>query len=169
MINYPGRWIIILSALCGFSALLFAHQFYVSMCKVAFLPEQHQLDISIRIFTSDLEAAVKNRSGRDMHLNSSTELSASDSLIDAYLRAHFLLKINDHETALLFLEKKIDGDATECHLRVENVDLVKKINIRNDILTELFDAQTNVVRVQVNGVKKFYNLTKQIPSETIDF
>ena len=163
------RWIIILSALCGFSVLLFAHQFYVSMCKIQFLSESHQLNISIRIFTNDLEAAVKHQGGRDMHLNSSTEIAASDSLIDAYLRAHFSLKINDHETALLFLEKIFDGDATECRLRVENVDSLKKMDIRNDILTELFDAQTNVVRVQVNGVKKFYNLTKQIPSETVEF
>ncbi len=169
MTNFLRQWTIIFSTLCGFSALLFAHQFYVSMCKIKFLPEAHRLEISIRIFTTDLEAAVKHRSGQDMHLNSSAEIAASDSLIDAYLRAHFSLKINDREAPLLFLEKKFDSDATECRLRVENIDSLKKMDIRNDILTELFDAQTNVVRLQVNGVKKFYNLTKQIPSETVEF
>ena len=62
-----------------------------------------------------------------------------------------------------FLAKKYDNDVMVCYLEVPDVELsqTKSIQVQNEILTDLFDEQQNVVHFKINGNKKSFVLIKE--------
>ena len=62
-----------------------------------------------------------------------------------------------------FLGKKYDTDVAICYLEIPNVKLseVKTMSVQNEVLTDLFDEQQNVVHVKWNGNKKSFVLIRE--------
>jgi hypothetical protein len=62
-----------------------------------------------------------------------------------------------------FLGKRYDTDVAICYLEIPNVNLteVKTMSIQNEVLTDLFEEQKNVVHIKWNGKKKSFVLIKE--------
>jgi len=62
-----------------------------------------------------------------------------------------------------FLGKRYDNDVVICYLEIPNVDLseVKQMSVQNEVLTDLFDEQKNVVHVKWKGNKKSFVLIRE--------
>lgn len=148
---------------------LSAHQVYLSIARIDFLETEQALVVRVRIFTDDLNAAIRQRSGRSPGLDTPDEVAQSDSLIDDYVQAHFTLNADERPLALQFEQKKYHLNATECRWRVPGVSDVQKMVVHNDLLTEMIDIQTNVVRFNIKGVRKFVNLDKKITNDVVTF
>ena len=163
------RLIFIGSCLVALFGQLFAHEFYVSVSSVKFLPEEKRLQIKIRTFTNDLEDAIVNRGHERPDLDKNSEHDKIVELISDYVRTHFALNIDGEVAEIEFLERYYDADVTWSILQVSGVAAVKKVQVENKILMEMFDAQTNIVRFDVNDEKKFLNLTKKLPRDVVVF
>ena len=61
-----------------------------------------------------------------------------------------------------FIGKKYDTDMVICYLEVTDVPLknLKQIGIQNEVLTDIYDDQQNVVHFKINGKKKSHVLIK---------
>lgn len=152
-----------------FQGVLFAHEFYVSICKIKHNPAEQAFDINIRIFTNDFDAALTAVNGESPRLDTAEELPQSAEWVADYVLDKLQLQADDRPLSLRFLSHRYDYDATEVILRADSVSTVQKLMIQNEILLDLLDGQTNIVRCQVDGVKKFVNLGKTLPNETITF
>ena len=148
---------------------LLAHEFYVSICKIKFDPETHSLAVSFRIFTNDLEDALAARSGERRQLGEEKDDPATAQQIADYIGEKVAIKVNDRPVALIFVQTRNDFDAVECIFRADSIDTVQKLFIHDEILTDRIDAQTNIVRLNINGAKKYLNLNKQLADETVAF
>ncbi len=146
-----------------------AHEFYVSVSSVKFKADENRLIIKVRTFTNDLEDAIVNRGFDRPDLDKETESENSPELIANYITDHFMMKVNGDTANVIFLERYYEADVAWSVLQVTNVAAVKTIEVENKVLMELFDAQTNIVRFDINGEKKYLNLTKQLPNGIVDF
>ena len=74
----------------------------------------------------------------------------ADEYIEKYLRTKFLIYLNDKRVDYDFLGKKYDNDVVICYMELSEVDLknLQKMEIENEILTDLFDEQKNIVHVK---------------------
>lgn len=153
----------------GSTGGLFAHEFYVSLCKIRYFLGQKTVEVVIRTFADDLESAVKKRTGVRLHLFSPREHTKSDSLINDYLSAHFSLTLNGKVIPLKYKGKRQDFDVAECRWRAGNIPQPQKITVQTDLLTDMYEDQTNVVQVEAGGEKKRFNLNKQITTISLVF
>ncbi len=160
---------LLVTLLIIFQGVLVAHEFYVSICKIKHNPATQAFDISIRIFTNDFDAALTATNGESPRLDTAEELPESAAWVADYVLGKLQLQADDRPLTLRFLSHRYDYDATEVLLRADSVSTVEKLMIQNEILLDLLDGQTNIVRCQMNGVKKFVNLGKTLPNETITF
>jgi hydrogenase maturation factor HypE len=73
-----------------------------------------------------------------------------------------LVEINGETVKYNFIGKKYDSDMVICYLEVENIPLntLKQVGIQNEILTDIYDDQQNVVHFKINGKKKSHVLVK---------
>ena len=152
--------LLLVFCLCSFSA---AHKFYVSVTNVGYSEEEASLQIISRIFIDDLEAALKARYEIDAALATPAELQEADRYIERYFNAKFTVYINGAPREYTFLGKRYDKDLIVCYIEVGGLEreTLESVGIQNEILTELFDEQKNLVHFKVLGKKKSFVLVRE--------
>ncbi|MEM6894279.1 MAG: DUF6702 family protein [Bacteroidota bacterium] len=151
--------IMAVSASFGFSE---AHKFYVSVTNFKYIEEEQAFQITSRIFIDDLDDVLAERYGLEMYLDTPDEKEVSDKYIKKYFQTKFSVALNGEVVACKFLGKRYENDVAICYLEVSNVDLkeIQKLSITNEVLTDLFDEQQNIVHVKWGKSKKSFVLTK---------
>ena len=152
-------FILILLPLLAFTLV---HKFYVSVTNIQYSEEDNSLQITSRIFIDDLENVLEERYGVTMNLATEKESEETNFYIEKYMRSKLVLKADGKERAFVFLGKKYDNDLIICYMEIEDIDLPqrKTIEVENDILTDMFEEQQNIVHFRINGKKKSFVLVK---------
>jgi hypothetical protein len=57
----------------------------------------------------------------------------------------------------------IEDNIITCELEACNIIEITKISIQNNLLTESFDSQVNIVEINANGNRRTLNLDKKLP------
>ena len=144
-------------------AFTIAHKFYLSVTNINYSEKDKALQITLRIFTDDFESVLKERYGIATYLATTDETAIADEYIGKYLRVKFILKINGESVKYAFIGKEYKDDIMICYLEIPNVYLTKTktIEIQNEILTDMYDEQQNIVHFKLNGKKKSFILIKE--------
>ena len=123
------------------------HKFYVSLSELRYNTETERFEVSIRIFPDDLDRALLERSGIHTQLATELEHQKADSLLMVYILEDFSIQVNGEEIGLNYLGKEPESDAIWCYLESTRVSAPGTITVRNEILTEYFNDQVNIIQV----------------------
>lgn len=138
--------------------------------RVDYNTANQSLEVSLKVFTDDIEKSLEGMGAEKLRLGSPREFSASDSILTTYLNHRISFFVNDEQMAFSFVGKEVELDNTTwCYLEVENVPAMKQLTIRNKVLFELFEDQTNLVNVFVDEHKKSLLLRSSQPEDSITF
>lgn len=143
-------------------AFTVAHKFYISVTNVEYSEKDKAVQIITRVFVDDMNAVLKERYGIQAKLGTDKETDKDLAYLKKYLRTKFVVEINGKKVDYAFVGKKDDTDMLICYLEVPNVPLgsLKQIAIANEVLTDIYDDQQNVVHFKINGTKKSFVLVK---------
>ncbi len=160
MTGLKKYFLILLLPLLGFVAV---HKFYVSVTNISYSEKDRALQITSRIFIDDLEDLLLERYEIHARLATELEFESAEEYIEKYLKQKITFQINGKERSFHFLAKKYDNDVMICYLEIPDVDLenTESIEIRNELLTDVYDDQQNVVHFKINGKKKSFVLIKE--------
>lgn len=142
-----------------------AHAFYVSITEIELEAEWGELKIKVKVFTNDLEDALEKAGYGKLFLDTEKEVQHAHVQIFQYLNSNISFKINQTPLALRFQQKMYRDDACWIYLRAGQVCQAKSLSVSNQILLELFDTQTNIIRLKADGERQIANLDKQIYSK----
>jgi len=83
--------------------------------------------------------------------------------LEKYLRTKFVVEINGEPRPFEYIGKKYDNDVMIFYLEIPELDFpqVKSIQIQNEVLTDLFDEQQNIIHFKIKGKKKSFVLMKE--------
>lgn len=153
---------IVLLLLLPLFAFTVAHKFYVSVTNINYNDKDKSLQITSRIFIDDLEQVLAKRYDLVTELNTPKEDTLVKEYIEKYIKAKFVVSADGTPVAYNFIGKKYDKDVMICYLEVTGVDFSKisSLSIENEILTDLYDEQQNIVHLKYNGKKKSFVLIK---------
>ncbi|PKD18222.1 hypothetical protein APR41_03470 [Salegentibacter salinarum] len=146
-----------------------AHEFYLSVTEIEYNNEEQSLQIITRVFIDDFQKVLNERYDADIQLSEEAEEGAVTEYISKYLNQKLRLKTNGEELQLNYLGKEYDADQLVLYIEVENVASFNQIEVTNEILTDLFDDQKNVVHVKVNNKTKSLLLMRQQETEKLTF
>ncbi|MDO6519235.1 hypothetical protein SAMN05421766_105141 [Zobellia uliginosa] len=151
--------VLLLLPLMAFTA---AHKFYVSVTNVNYSEKDKALQITSRIFIDDLDKLLLERYDLKAQLATGEESPLADAYLEKYLRAKFVIEVNGNNADYTYIGKKYDADVVIFYIEVPNVDkaTLKSVQIENEILTDLFDEQQNVVHFKIGDQKKSFVLVK---------
>ena len=145
------------------------HKFYVSLVQLDHNEKNASLEITMKIFTDDLENALKEQSGLLLRLGTQYELPETDSILANYISDNFKLRLNGQALIINYLGKEVDFDVTWCYLEAAGVDLVEKIEITDKMLTEIFEDQSNLIKVKYKGKESSALLNINRQTDIINF
>lgn len=135
-----------------------AHAFHTSITEMRYNPKQKAFEISLRVFTDDLEKTLSaNNQNKKFVIENNDK---NDVFIEPYIRKHFVITTPKNQKLIYqYVGKEKEGDATWIYLEMPVNEPIKGSKIQNDVLTDMFDDQTNIVNIFVNNDKKSYLFT----------
>jgi hypothetical protein len=148
-----------------------AHPIYISLAIIDYNAEEKTLDITFKIFTDDLQDAIRNFTERqDLYIGYKDELPEVDESIDTYLNEVVSLRVNGNDTQKMqYLGKEIELDVTWCYLRVHEVAEPTDIEAYCSLLTELFPTQSTLMHVNKADEKKSLLFNARKKNNSIQF
>lgn len=148
-----------------------AHKFYLSVTNVVYSEKDRAFQLTSRLFIDDLEQVLEERYGVEAHLATDEEAKISDTYIEKYLRTKFVVEINGETVQYAFLGREYQDDVVICYMELADINFadLKTMTVQNEILTDLFDEQQNVVHFKWMGQKKSFVLIKQNNKGMLNF
>lgn len=157
----------LLILLLGF--LTAAHPLHVSVTEIGYDEKEKELEIIMRIFVDDLETSIRaERKTPELDLLTPTGVTL-DQLLESYVMPKFSVRLDAKEQKTKYLGHEVDGEAILCYIQVSNVKKWKTIEVRNEVIMEMFDDQSNLVHVTVRGEVRSLRLLREKSSGSITF
>ena len=131
------------------------HEYYVATYESKISQDRKSIQISAKFIAHDVEEALVQSNHPFLNLGSKQEHPKKDSILNEYLKAKLQFKVNEKE-----LTFKIIGSETELdedfwvYIEVPLNEEIKTLNIYNAILTEVFEAQHNIMHWELGSLKK---------------
>lgn len=129
----------------------FYHPFYLSVTSLKYKPAQQAFQGTVKLFTSDLEDALKriNRKTVDLiHVKDSLDTRIK---LQSYLDTHLRLSVNERDQKLDLIGFEIEEEAVWIYVEARNCKPPKRVRLQNSLLFDYLAGQTNIVEVEVNG------------------
>ena len=144
------------------------HPLYVSITEINYNDQSHNIEISCKIFTDDLEQALGKKSGHSAHI-SSTRDEAIAAEIAAYLAAHLGVSFDGKKVPVKFLGYELEKEAVWSYLEGPVARAPTSAEINNSILFDSFDQQINLVHITVKGERKSTKLVNPESRASLKF
>ena len=135
-----------------------SHAIYISICEIAY--EDQQLNISIKVFTDDLEDAIRNQTGEIIAVEGKLQNPETHRHIANYLTKQVSVLLDGSTRQLHYVDSHKENDATWVNFTIEKLPSFSQLKVVNQTFTELFDTQMNVVTFTNGGEKQYLRLGK---------
>jgi hypothetical protein len=80
--------------------------------------------------------------------------TAMEKLVNDFVQKHLVIKADGKLAQMLYLGFEKDNDAIYSYFQVDNIGSVRKLEITNNILHEMFTDQINLMHIIVGGKRK---------------
>jgi hypothetical protein len=135
----------------GLLTVMPLHDFHVSITQIEHSSKSGRLEMAVKVFTDDLEAAIQPIGLPTLHLATPQEHAESPTLIQKYLQQHVILRVDGKAVQMTYLGKEKESDATWCFLESLPMDEPQRLEVTNSLLLSLFEDQVNIVHFKRAG------------------
>ena len=143
------------------------HPFYVSVVELHYKQKERILQVSVKLFSNDLEDALQRTSKKNIDLLHPKHQSETDSVLIHYISKRLAIQVNSKTQVLNFIGYEKEEEAIWTYLEIKNCALPKKIDIDTHLLYDFLPQQINIVHADINGTKKSSKVTN--PEHHIEF
>lgn len=130
------------------------HPFYVSVTEIVQNKNTGTVEVSVRVFVNDFEKALEENYKKKVNILKPVNRNQLDILIAAYVNDHLKISTNGKMLNLKYLGYEIEEDAAWCYFESVDAGPIKQLNIKNDILFEQHESQSNMIHAIVNGKRQ---------------
>ena len=114
-----------------------------------------KIDFVMKLYFDDIEDALRLNNGFSISIDENQKLNSNYEYVEKYISENFKVYFNSEKVDLIFLEKKIINDVLELKTSIQFEDKIINIKIKNKILLDVYDNQSNIVFIK-NLEKKYY-------------
>ncbi len=162
MANILVRWFLV-------GIVVALHPFYVSVINIEHNAKDKSIEISIRIFTEDLEATLKKYHKTSFDINNPKYQSLIDKYITTYIQNKLHLQIDDKPMLLNYVGFEHQKESTWIYFEVTNITAFKKATVQSNLLYDFEEKQINIFKVKNKGTEKSYKLESPKNTATFEF
>ncbi|HET9745383.1 MAG TPA: DUF6702 family protein [Chitinophagaceae bacterium] len=153
----------------GSNGVATAHPFHVSVVEINHNATDKTLEITCKIFTDDFEKVLAKNYQTKIDLINPPDKTAMDTVVKKYIVSHLSVSADGKPGNLVYIGFERDAEAVYSYVQAENISSVKKIDIVNRLMHDLFDDQINIIHVTVNGNRKSTKLDYPTSNASISF
>ncbi len=151
MVNIMVQWIMT-------AAISVLHPFYVSVIEINHNAKDANVEISIRIFTEDMEKTLQKYATAKVDIINGPNQEFIDNQINNYLTKKLILKVNGQPATLHYVGHEIQKESVWSYLEISGIKELKKLEIDCTLLYDFEKAQSNIFHVKSGNTDKSYKL-----------
>lgn len=142
------------------------HPVHVSICNL----ELNNIEntVSVKLFKDDFALVLKNKYQTDFPMENADDKQNSQ-YISKYINS--CLQIEPNNGKIINLDYKyseINEDAIWFHFQAEKINKVTKLSIKNTLMLDLWDDQTNLLIISWQGKENGYRFDRNEDHIEID-
>ena len=139
--------------------LPFVHDFHFSRTKAHYNPQTQTLQMSMNVFTDDLELAVSNMGHEGFKIDIEPDAS-TDSLMSVYILSKYHASHAGQQLEMDWVGYECDYDVTYVYIESEAFAFDSTLLIDQTILMEIFDDQENVLDFESSDIEESHILIR---------
>ena len=145
-----------------FCSALLAHPVNVSVTNMDVDAQKRSIELSIKMFTHDLETILHNKYNVDGWIGTPAEHGDGRRLLVEYIGERFSVSVNDGEKISLSADSTAIADESMLfYMTGQANQSIRRVEISNRLLTDFFSNQTNLVIIS-DGRRDFgYKLNRE--------
>ena len=151
MVNIMVQWLF-----TGIIAVM--HPFFVSVIEINHNMKDATVEISVRIFTEDLEKTLQKYSTNKMDIINPNDKTLLEKQISQYISQKIKMKINGQTVTLNYIGHEIQKESVWSYFEITKITEVKKVEIDCTLLYDFEKSQSNIIHIKSKGVDKSYKL-----------
>lgn len=125
------------------------HPIYISSTEIAYKEKAKSIEITVKIFSDDLEKVLSDQLKKKIEIGTDREDSKTDEYISEYLNKHFHIHADNKKLNYKLIGRengsKSDMFAMYLYLEVKNIKPFKNLQVENSILIDEFYNQLNFI------------------------
>lgn len=146
-----------------------SHAIYVSVTSIEHNAKEKTLEVSCKLFTDDFEKVLRNIYKSSVDLINPKDRSAMDKLINNYVQNHLQIDTDGKPVTLKYLGYEQEEEGITSYYEAVNINQVKNISIKNNLLYEYQTEQIGLMHITVTGIRKSTKLNYPNDKVFIDF
>jgi len=135
-----------------------AHPFYVSVVELNHNAKEKTAEVSIRIFTEDLEATLKKYGNTKVDLLHPADKAAVDKLLNDYIQHKLQLKIEGKPVTMHYLGYEQQLESIWTYLEIKEVPTMHKVTVNCSLLYDYQNRQSNIFHIKEQGKEQSFKL-----------
>ncbi len=145
------------------------HPFYVSVIQIDHNAKMKTGEVSIRVFTEDLESALRNSGNTRVNLTNAAEKEKNNKLISDYVLNNLQLTIDGKKVTFHYVGYEQQLESVWSYFEINNLITMKNVSISCSLLYNYQDKQINIFHVKANGMEKSTKLNFPETQANINF
>lgn len=151
-----------------------AHPIHIAVSEVQYAADIKALQVMHKIFIDDFEDHMEQMEAKrgnaiDLKLATKKEHSEADAYIKKYIERHFEIRADGKQYTGKYLGKEYETDAVWLYIEIENVPRPKQIQIKNTILIDFYDDQSNFIHFNIANQRKSLRYYRGETTQTVAF
>ena len=143
------------------------HPFYLSVVDIKQDATKQNLNVSVRLFTNDLEDALRKITAKPIDILNPKNKVETDSLVFNYIKKRLTIQVNSKADHLKFIGYEKEEESVWVYLEIQQCPKPKTIVVDTKLLYDYLLEQVNIVHAEINTIKKTSKVTN--PDSRIEF
>jgi hypothetical protein len=149
-----------------FSILFILHPVHVSITSIDYNHNSRAFEVFVRMYFDDFILDSKLDSS-DLQIPNSTSVKLSSrEAVNNYIREKIIIKADDKNLNAKLKEIKLADNEINIYLDYPIGKKPGTVSVKSLIMTGLFDDQSNMVIIKVNGFEEGVKLSPELTEQT---
>jgi hypothetical protein len=145
--------------------LALLHPVHVSVTDIVYDAQEQELEITMRLFTDDLELSLQNAHNQPgLNVLHPGKEAATALLLSDYILKRFSVVVDGKKVGLRLLGFEPEADVIVCYIQAADVKRWRSIEVVNTVIMETYADQSNLVHLTFQGKVRSYRLSQKQPS-----
>lgn len=140
--------------LCWLTLTIMPHPFYLSVTELKYNASKKNLEISCKMFTNDLENALKKTIGKPIDILNPKNKQEVENILFEYIKKNLSISINNKLVNLKYIGYEKEEEAIWTYLEITGCEQPKALAIDNKLLYDYIKEQINIVHFEVGLFKE---------------
>lgn len=145
------------------------HPLHLGVVEVEHNPQDQTLEIICKLFTDDFEHILTKVFDTNVDLINPRDTAAVQKLVNGYVKKHVSISVEGKPVNLECIGFERDHEATYSYFIAEGVNSASSFSVKTSLMYDLFDDQSNIIHIKVNGTRKSQRLKYPEKDWTVKF